>query len=63
METGPRFIVPSDGLEKPRSELATPGLQGEWHNHCTTEASEIIKVVTGFENVMSELLFFIDVEL
>ena len=39
METGPRFIVPSDGLEKPGIELATPGLQGEWHNHCTTEAS------------------------
>ena len=29
METGPRFIVPSDGLEKPGIELATPGLQGE----------------------------------
>ena len=39
METGPRFIVPSDGLEKPGIEPATPGLQGEWHNHCTTEAS------------------------
>ena len=39
METGPRFIVPSDGLEKPGIESATPGLQSEWHNHCTTEAS------------------------
>ena len=29
METGPRFIVPSDGLEKPEIEPATPGLQGE----------------------------------
>ena len=29
METGPRFIVPSDGLEKPGIEPATPGLQGE----------------------------------
>ena len=29
METGPRFIVPSDGLEKPGIEHATPGLQGE----------------------------------
>ena len=29
METGPQFIVPSDGLEKPGSEPATPGLQGE----------------------------------
>ena len=28
-ETGPRFIVPSDGLEKPGIEPATPGLQGE----------------------------------
>ena len=39
METGPRFIVPSDGLEKPGIEPATPGLQGEGHSHCTTEAS------------------------
>ena len=39
METGPRFIVTSNGLEKPRIEPATPGLQGESHNHCTTEAS------------------------
>ena len=38
METGPRFIVPSDGLEN----LATPGLQVEWHNHCTTEASQTV---------------------
>ena len=30
METGPRFIVPSDGLEKPRIEPATPGLQGSF---------------------------------
>ena len=29
METGPRFIVQSDGLEKPGVEPATPGLQGE----------------------------------
>ena len=29
METGPRFIVPSDGLEKPGVEPATPGLPGE----------------------------------
>ena len=40
MGTGPRFIVPSDGLEKPGIEPATPGLQGERHNHCTTEASK-----------------------
>ena len=39
METGPRFIVPSDGLEKPGIEPATPGLQGE-NYHCTTEASK-----------------------
>ena len=25
-------------LEKPGIEPATPGLQGEWLNHCTTEA-------------------------
>ena len=43
METGPRFIVPSDGLEQPGIALATPGLQGEWHNHCTTEASNFEK--------------------
>ena len=29
METGPRFIVPSDGLEKPGIEPTNPGLQGE----------------------------------
>ena len=29
MGTGPRFIVPSDGLEKPGIEPATPGLQGK----------------------------------
>ena len=27
METGPRFIVPSDGLEKPGIEPATPGFK------------------------------------
>ena len=48
METGPRFIVPSDGLEKPGIEPATPGLQGEWRNHCTTEASK--KWTSGFVN-------------
>ena len=42
METGPRFIVPSDGLEKPGIEPAPPGLQGEIHNHGTTEASRIM---------------------
>ena len=36
---GPRFLVPSDGLEKPGIEPATPGLQGQLHNHCTMEAS------------------------
>ena len=39
METGPRFIVPSDGLVKPGIKPGTPGIQGEGHNHCTTEAS------------------------
>ena len=29
METGPRFIVPSDELEKPGIEPATPDLHGE----------------------------------
>ena len=37
METGPRFIVPSHG------EPATPGLQGEWHNHCTAKASQTVE--------------------
>ena len=44
METGPRFTVPSDGLEKSGIEPATPGLQGEWHNHCTTEASTFYSI-------------------
>ena len=47
METGPRFIVPSDGLEKPGIEPATPGLQGEWHNHCTTEAPQAKNMTQG----------------
>ena len=38
-ETGPRFKVSSERLEKPGIELTTPGLQGEWLNHYTTEAS------------------------
>ena len=29
METGPRFIVSSERLEKPGIELTTPGLQGQ----------------------------------
>ena len=29
METGPRFRVPSDGLEKPGIEPPIPGLQGK----------------------------------
>ena len=29
MEMRPWFIVPSEGLEKPGSEPAIPGLQGE----------------------------------
>ena len=29
METGPWFIVTSDGLEKPEIEPATPSLQGK----------------------------------
>ena len=33
---GPRFIVSSEGLEKPRFEVATTGLQGQGltHVHC-----------------------------
>ena len=38
-ETGPRFKVSSERLEKPRIELTTPGLEGKWLNHYTTEAS------------------------
>ena len=33
METGPRFIVSSERLEKPEIELTIPGLQGELLNH------------------------------
>ena len=45
METRPGFIVPSDGLEKPGLEPATPGLQGEWgHNHCTTGSFDYYKL-------------------
>ena len=38
-ETGPRFKVSSERLEKPGFELTTPGLQGGWLNHYTKEAS------------------------
>ena len=40
METGPRFKVPSERPKKPGIEPATPGLQGERHNHCAMEASK-----------------------
>ena len=36
---GPRFKVSSERLVKPGIEPTTPGLQGEWLNHCATEAS------------------------
>ena len=38
-ETGPRFKVTSERLEKPGIELTTPGSEGKWLNHYTTEAS------------------------
>ena len=31
----------SEGLEKPRIEPVTPGLQGKWLNHCAAEASMV----------------------
>ena len=37
MQTGPRFIVSSNSLEK--LEPATPDIIGECHYHCATEAS------------------------
>ena len=52
METGPRFIVPSDGLEKPGIEPATHGLQGECHNHCTTEAPRAFICCVGEKNAL-----------
>ena len=36
---GPRFKVSSERLEKPGIELTTPGLEGKWLNHYSTEAS------------------------
>ena len=33
------FKVSSERLEKPGIELTTPGLEGKWLNHYTTEAS------------------------
>ena len=38
METGPRFMVSSDGLEL-GIEASTPDLYGKLHNHCATDAS------------------------
>ena len=48
METGPRFIVPSDGLEKPGIEPATP---------LVYKASDIITVpyhVFGYLSLVSD---------
>ena len=44
---GPRFKVSSKRLEKPGMELMTPGLEGKWLNHYTTEASNI----TGMDDM------------
>ena len=38
-----RFKVSSERLEKPGIELTTPGLEGNWLNHYTTEASNLSK--------------------
>ena len=39
MEMEPQFIVTSERLENPVIKTAPPGLQGEWHNHCITDAA------------------------
>ena len=36
---GPRFKVSSERQEKPGIELTSPGFEGKWLNHYTTEAS------------------------
>ena len=41
METGPRFKVSSERLEKPGFEHTTPGLQGKKLNQYATEASKV----------------------
>ena len=38
-ETGPRFKVSPERLEKPRIDPTTPALQGDWLNHYATGAS------------------------
>ena len=38
-ETGPRFKVSSERLERPGIEVTTTGLEGKWLNHYTTGAS------------------------
>ena len=43
---GPRFKVSSVRLEKPGIELTTPGLEGKWLNHYTTEASLYLVMLT-----------------
>ena len=43
METGPQFKVSSERLEKPGIEITTPGLEGNWLNPYTTEATRITK--------------------
>ena len=45
METGPRFKISSERLEKPRMELMTPGLEGELLYHYTTEDSEFLNAL------------------
>ena len=41
METGHRYKVSPERLEKPGIEPTTTHLQGEWLIHCATEASKI----------------------
>ena len=62
METGHRYKVSPERLEKPGIEPTTTHLQGEWLIHCATEASKINVVQSSIRDrvaAKSDLKYFI----
>ena len=61
METGHRYKVSPERLEKPGIEPTTTHLQGEWLIHCATEASKINVVQSSIRDrvaAKSDLKYF-----
>ena len=55
---GPQVKVSSERLEKPGIEPTTPGLQGEYLNHYTTEASRKGDCISPFLTASSIAKYF-----